>query len=161
MRGDTLFSDAYLNRGLVYIELNEYEKALADIKLIESSKPRKRYLRHYLEGIIYARQGGMQKARASFDKAIRMKQDFALLYTWRGLVLSELAQDQAALDDFLRSLELDPTQTILYVNISHLYFNLQDYNNALGSARKAKAAGEVVDAKYMDELLELTAAKQH
>ena len=152
--GDTLFTEAYLNRGMAYIELNEYQKALADIKLIETNRPKQRYLRYYLEGVILARQGDMQPAKSLFDEAISMNPDFALLYTWRGLVQTELAAYQPALEDFMRSVELDPTQTILYVNISHLYYNLSQFSEALEWIRKARQAGEVVDINYMNKLEE-------
>ncbi len=152
MAGDTMFTDAYFNRGLAYIELEEYEKALADIKMIESQRPRERYLRHYLEGIVYARSGDMPRAKELFDSAIGLNPDFALLYTWRGLVLSQLKQDQAAIDDFIHSLELDPRQSILFINISQLYYNLMEYEQALHWIRMAGDAGENLDAKYIDTL---------
>ena len=153
--GDTLFTDAYLNRGLAYIELNEYERALADIKLIESERPRERYLRYYLEGVIYARQGSMQAAKDRFDEAIGFNKDFALLFTWRGLVETELSHYRMALDDFMRSLEIDPSQTILYVNISHLHFNLEEYPQALDWIQKARDAGEIVEPDYLNNLKKL------
>ncbi len=152
--GDTIFTDAYLNRGLAYMELQEYDKALADIKLVESDKPRKRFLRYYLEGIIHARKGDIGHARNLFDDAISLNSDFALLYTWRGLVLTELKEDQAAIDDFQRSLEIDPTQTILYINISQLNYNLKNYAQALYWITQAKDEGHSVDHEYMDALEE-------
>ncbi len=152
MTGDTVFMQAYLHRGLAYLEMEEYQKALSDIQRVASTKPRHEYLKLYIEGVIYAKQGLLEKSLSNFDKAIEKKDDFALLYSWRGLVESELKEYGHAIDDFKRSLEINPDQIKLCINISNMYFYQHDYVKALNWIRKARDGGEVVDTEYMQML---------
>ena len=75
-----------------------------------------------------------------------------MLFTWRGLVEAEMEEYGLAIDDFKRSLEIDPEQTKLCINISNLYFYLHDYGRALEWIRKAGDAGEIVDPGYLQML---------
>ena len=54
MTGDTIFTQAYLHRGLTYLELEEYEKALLDVQRVASTKPKYAYMKLYIEGVILA-----------------------------------------------------------------------------------------------------------
>ena len=152
MTGDTIFTQAYLHRGLTYLELEEYEKALLDVQSVASTKPKYAYMKLYIEGVILAKQGMLDAALDNFNNAIDKKDDFAMLFTWRGLVEAEMEEYGLAIDDFKRSLEIDPEQTKLCINISNLYFYLHDYGRALEWIRKAGDAGEIVDPGYLQML---------
>ena len=152
MGGDTIFTDAFLNRGHAYIELGKYNKALSDIERIANQRPKERYLKHYLEGVVYARKGEMQPALQSLNEAIRLNQEFALLFTWRGLVHESLEDHRNAIADFKRSLELDASQTLLMINLSNAHFALEEMAQALYWAQQARNAGEVVDPQYIKDL---------
>jgi len=152
MTGDTIFTQAYLHRGLTYLDLEEYEKALLDVQRVASTRPKHAYMKLYIEGVILAKQGMLEAALDNFDNAIEKRDDFAMLFTWRGLVEAELKQYGPAIDDFKRSLEISPEQIKLYINISNLYFYLQDYGRALQWIRKARDAGEKIDLEYLQML---------
>ena len=152
MTGDTIFTQAYLHRGLTYLELEEYEKALLDVQRVASTKPKYAYMKLYIEGVILAKQGMLESALNNFNNAIDKKDDFAMLFTWRGLVEAEMEEYGLAIDDFNRSLEINPEQTKLCINISNLYFYLHDYGRALEWIRKAGDAGEIVDPGYLQML---------
>jgi protein O-mannosyl-transferase len=160
MKGDTIFVQAYLNRGLSYFELGQYEKALEDVRIVGEKKPDKRYLYDYIQGVSYAKQGFIKAAGVSFDKAARMNDDFAPLFMWRGLVTAEMEQYEKALENFLISLKLEPEQPLLYVNVSNMYFYLRDFDEALRWIRKAEAAGITVDYEYVQKLMELVNGKR-
>ena len=160
MKGDTVFVQAYLNRGLSYFELGQYEKALEDVRIVGEKKSDKRYLFDYIQGVSYAKQGFIKAAGVSFDKAARLNDDFAPLYMWRGLVTAEMQQYEKALENFLFSLKLEPDQSLLYVNVSNVYFYLRDFDEALRWIRKAEAAGITVDYEYVQKLMELVNGKQ-
>jgi tetratricopeptide (TPR) repeat protein len=151
--GDTIFTDAYLNRGHAYIELGKYNKALSDIDRIANQRPRERYLKYYLQGVVYARNGSLQLALESLNESIRLNQESALLFTWRGLVYEAMENPKSAIPDFKRSLELDPSQTILMINISNGHYALEEMAQALYWAQQARDAGEIVDPQYI-QLLE-------
>ena len=152
MTGDTIFTQAYLHRGLTYLELEEYEKALLDVQRVALTKPKYAYMKLYIEGVILAKQGMLEAALDNFNNAIDKKDDFAMLFTWRGLVEAEMEEYGLAIDDFKRSLEIDPEQTKLCINISNLYFYLHDYGRALEWIRKAGDEGEIVDPGYLQML---------
>ena len=160
MDGDTIFTDAYLNRGLTYIELGKYNKALDDINYISKKRPKKRYLKFYLEGVVYARKGEMEPALNSLNTAIDLNADFYLLYTWRGLVYEAMKDPGNALADFLRSIELEPSQTILMINISNAHYAMDQFNEALIWAKKARQAGELVDPQYIKQLEQMSSGQK-
>lgn len=81
-----------------------------------------------------------------------MNDSFSKLYTWRGLVLAETSDYNGALEDYLRSIELDPSQKILYVNISQMYFNTRKLVQAKKWANKALDAGLQFDPQYLEVL---------
>ncbi|HSG67847.1 MAG TPA: tetratricopeptide repeat protein, partial [Bacteroidales bacterium] len=159
MVGDTVFTMAYLNRGLSWFELGDYDKAIEDINVVVDRKPDELYLKYYIEGVAAAKQGNLEIAGDNLDQAVELKDDFAAIYTWRGLVSSEREQYQKALKSFLRSIQLDPGQTILYINISNMYYYLQDYRNALSWLKRANNAGEAIDREFLKKLDELVNGK--
>jgi tetratricopeptide (TPR) repeat protein len=67
-------------------------------------------------------------------------------------VAEGLEQHQKAIDNYKIALDLDPSQTILFINMSQMYFHLRDYLNALVWIKKARAAGEQVDHVYIEKL---------
>ncbi len=156
---DTIYVQAFLNRGLSYFELGKYDRALQDIKIVVEKKPKEEYLYHYIEGVAFAKQGKIKEADSNFAKAYRLNDHFAPLLTWRGLVSAEMQQHQKAIDNFRASLKLDPEQSILYINISQMYSYLGDYKSALGWIKKAQAAGEKVDYAYIQRLEEVTSGQ--
>ena len=83
------------------------------------------------------------------DKAAGLNKKFAPLYTWRGLVSAELKYYKKALDNFMRSIRLKPDQSILYINISNMFYNIGEYPQAYKWIVKAQDAGEVVDLEYI------------
>ena len=160
MSGDTIFSQAYLHRGLAYMELGEYEKALLDIQKVSSSKPKYDYMKLYIEGVILAKQNKLEPSLEKLSSGINKNNEFAKLYMWRGLVNEALQNYSEANADFLRSFSLDPSRTILCINISNTYFYLQDMENALEWILKAQQAGETIDLKYLNMLKANTAQKR-
>jgi len=155
MKMDTIFVQAFMNRGLSYFELGKYDMAMKDIEIVVEKKPKEEYLYHYIEGVTFAKQGLIKAADISFDLAFRLNDHFAPLLTWRGLVSAEMEQYQKAINNFQASLKLDPEQTILFINISQMYSYLGDYSAALDWIKKAQAAKEKVDYEYIQRLEEL------
>jgi tetratricopeptide (TPR) repeat protein len=146
---------AYMNRSLSYMVLGKFEQALKDMEVVAREDPDKQYLYYHIEGVAYAKQGMIKEASNSLDEAYRRNDRDASLLKWRGLVSAEMDQYQKAIDNFQASLDIDPKQTSLYVNISEMYFYLDDYNNALIWIKKAQAADEQVNYEYIQKLEEL------
>lgn len=92
------------NRGSIYSNMREYEKALVDFnKSIE-------FLDEYANlynnrGMVLHRLGRYEEALADFDKAIELE-DTAISYLNRGLTQTELNNITQAEDDYDKALEL-------------------------------------------------------
>jgi len=152
IKGDTIFVQAYLNRSLAWFELGDYNRALSDMNTVAQERPKEEYLKYYIEGVALAKQGSVVAAAEKLDKSVRLRDDFAQVYTWRGLVYSEMKEYQKALDNYLKSLKLDPKQSLLFINVSNMYYYLRNYEQALKWIKKARDAGEQVDAEYVGVL---------
>ena len=152
MSGDTIFTQAYLNRGLTWFELGDYKKALKDISMVVKTRPEEAYLEYYIQGVALAKQGDLDAASTKLDKAASLNKEFAPLYSWRGLVSAELKNYQKALDNFLLSIKLEPDQSMLYINISNMYYYIRNYPQAYKWIIRARDAGEQVDLEYMQVL---------
>ena len=155
IKGDTVFVQAHMNRGLTSFELGNYKNALADIAIVVDNRPKEKYLQYYIEGVALAKQGKLEAAEDKLDLALSLKDDFAQIYTWKGLVSAEMNHYQTALDSYKRSIELDPSQTILNINIADMHFYLKNYESALKRMKMARDAGEEVDNEYIRKLEEL------
>lgn len=159
MEGDTVFVQAYLNRGLTYFDLGEYDRALADIEMVVEKRPENVHLLHYINGVAYAKRGLLKDAASCFDVAVRYNKDFAPLYMWRGLVAKEMEHEQKAIENYRISYELDPGQTYLLQEISDIYYKLRDYQSALYWLRKAAQEGADIPPGNL-EILEKAAMEE-
>ncbi len=156
MEGDTVFVQAYLNRGLAYFDLGEYDRAVSDIEVVVEKRPENVYLLHYINGVAYAKRGLLKESASCFDVAVRHNKDFAPLYMWRGLVAKEMEHEQKAVENFRKSYELDPEQVFLLTEISDIYYKIRDYQSALYWLRRAAQEGADIPPGNM-EILEKAA----
>jgi cytochrome c-type biogenesis protein CcmH/NrfG len=78
-------TEAYYNRGLVYWNLNQYQRAIEDCNEAIRLNPNLP-LTYYFRGSIYRKLGQYQRAIEDFNEAIRIKPDYADAYNNRGVV---------------------------------------------------------------------------
>ena len=120
--------------------------------MVVKTRPEEAYLEYYIQGVALAKQGDLDAASTKLDKAASLNKEFAPLYSWRGLVSAELKNYQKALDNFLLSIKLEPDQSMLYINISNMYYYIRNYPQAYKWIIRARDAGEQVDLEYMQVL---------
>ena len=77
---------------------------------------------------------------------------------WRGLVAKEMKDDNKAIENYKKSLKIDPSQGMLCIELSDIYYLKKDWGNALYWLRKAKQAGEAIPPGNM-EMLEKAAER--
>lgn len=152
MQTDTIFTQSYMNRSLVFLELGEYEKAIRDISVVAKTKPKQAYLKTYIEGVILAKQGQLDAALKNFNSVVKSKSEFAPAYKWRGLVYAERGEYESAIGNYRISLRYDPSQLNLYIPISDLYVQVSKYGFALEWLKKAQDAGLTVIQGNIDRL---------
>ena len=65
------------------------------------------------------------------DKELEQKNDFKILYYYKGNVLREMYSYNKAIDSYLKAFSLDSTDNLIVINLALTYKNIQDYNNAI------------------------------
>lgn len=89
----------YLQRGLAYNHLEEYDKALADFAKVIELDPNNVDAYNF-RGTMYFRLGDYERALADYNEAMKLNPDYALLYFNRGYVKVELGSIESAIEDF-------------------------------------------------------------
>jgi len=126
----------YLNRGLTFNNLGQYERAIADFDQalhLNSKLP----LAYNNRGATFRNLGQEQRAIADFDQALRLDPNLALAYSNRGLSCSKLGQYERAIADFDQALRLDPNLALAYSNRGLNYSRLGKEQQAIADFDRA------------------------
>ena len=73
-----------------------------------------------------------------FTKAIELKPDFFDAYMESGYANNEMRKTDAAKADFIKALNLDPQNETAIKELTNIYFNYRQFQNALDLAQKCK-----------------------
>ena len=87
----------------------------------------------HLLGLLAYQAGNHVAALALIDKAISIKQDNAIFFNHKGLVLHALEHYQKAVDSYNKALSLNPRLTPAYINCGNALDALHDYEQALAN----------------------------
>jgi len=134
--GNLAFEDQY-NRGYLYLELGEPDKALEIFREALQLQPESAFA---LNGIGYSLclLNRFEEALPPLNKAIELDNNFAYAYNNRGLALIKTGQPEAGLQDINHSLELDGTNADTYKNLGIYHFDRKEYPEALQLFTRAK-----------------------
>ncbi|SMN11914.1 TPR domain protein, putative component of TonB system [uncultured Candidatus Thioglobus sp.] len=88
-------------------------------------------------GNAYDKLGEHQKAIEDFDKATKIKIDYASAFNNRGIVYSELGKYQKAIEDFDKAIEFKPDYASAFNNRGIVYSELGKYQKAIEDFDKA------------------------
>jgi tetratricopeptide (TPR) repeat protein len=133
---------AYYNRGLARLEMDDYDRAIADfdasIRLDAASAQT-----FNNRGSAWYAKGDRERAIADFDKAIGLDPAYAFAYNNRGEVFKDKGDLNRAIADYDKAIGLDPGYTAAYVNRALAYERTgdplragQDYRAALALSPK-------------------------
>jgi tetratricopeptide (TPR) repeat protein len=131
---------AYINRGVNYGKLGQYQRAIEDFNQAIRLQP------HYgvaynNRGNSYAELGQYQLAFEDFNKAIQLQPDYTEAYYNRGNAYAKLGQYQHAIENFNEAIRLNPNYADAY-NIRGVAYLLQGNNNSgCRDAQKVCALG--------------------
>jgi len=119
----------YAVRGALWLQLEEYAKALADLErsLKRAEDPGVRV--NYAEAL--RRFDRKQEALASLDKALAANPDYLPALFNRGALRYELGDEEGALADFDRAIALDPDAAAPYFNRAAVRWSLDRKEEAL------------------------------
>lgn len=168
--GMTLWSDviskgnevalAYNNRGVLYKQEGELEKAMKDYKHSLSLSPDNTDTWSNI-GLIFWQQGLQNKnlqqvyndtAMKYLNKAITLDSKFATAYSNRGSVRSTMGDNQGALEDYTKAIEFDMNFADPYYNRGIVYYNLGRKGEACNDLKKAAQLGHNIAPNAVRDL---------
>jgi len=146
--------ELYLNRGNVYLNLNQLEKANADYD--ESIKINSNLAVAYSNrAIIFMKRGEFEKAIMDYNKALNLHQDYQL-YLNRGNAYFRINNIILAIKDYDHSINLNPNNAESYLNRGKLYAETKQFLKATDDFNHAiKLYPNYVEAHYNLSLIEL------
>jgi tetratricopeptide (TPR) repeat protein len=121
---------AYNNRGLAYVNLGEYRRAIKDYD--EALRRDPFYANAYQgRGLAYVNLGEYRRAIEDYDQALRLDPNNAGAYYRRGYAYGKLDKHRRAIWDLDQSLRLRPGHAYAYFSRGQAYDNLGDYRRAI------------------------------
>lgn len=137
----------YNDRGLLFVELKDYDKAIADFST--AIKLGKEFAPAYANrAAAYEAKGERDKALADYTQGIELApKNFAAL-NGRGLVHTQLKKYDQAMADFNRALELNPKYAQAYHNRAFLWRMQSQHAKALADYNQAIQHDPAFDVAY-------------
>lgn len=134
---------AYMSRGNVYVELGQYEEALADYHKAVELKPGDLYLRRG-RGQIYAKLGRFEEALADYTEAIEQAPESARLLNNTAY---EMVRDPGwephmvaqAITWIRRSIELEPDGVAKWNTLGIAHYRAGEYAEAIETLHRAES----------------------
>ncbi|TVM18270.1 hypothetical protein DPQ33_05815 [Oceanidesulfovibrio indonesiensis] len=105
--GEHLLSYAYNNRGVLWRDFGEYEKAIADFSRAIENRPDP--VSYMSRGNTWVDLGEDEKAIQDYTESIRLRPDYARAFNHRAFAWLNLGQPDKAKTDFERARMLDPS----------------------------------------------------
>jgi len=123
---------AYNSRGLVYQELGEHDKAIADFNRAIALEPGYAFP-YNNRGYSYQQMHDTKNALKDYDRAIELNPNIASPYNNRGLLNYDREEFEKAIVDFKKAIELDPRMLHPRMNLGLAYMELGRVRDALAA----------------------------
>jgi tetratricopeptide (TPR) repeat protein len=113
--------------------------AVACTRVMKSGRLRDEqyYIGYFNRGTAYRRAGDFEKARADFDRVVKLRPKFARGFHARALTEDDLGDRGKALADLQRAIDLDPRDWIIYFSRAKLLRAQRDFDGAMADLDKA------------------------
>ncbi len=108
-------AQAYQARGRIWIEMEDWEGALADLDAAIRLAPADARS-HHLRALVLVQKQQLDKAIAGFSEAIRLDPGFAVAYRDRGLAWDARRFFDKAFEDLSEAIRLDPENVALVMS---------------------------------------------
>ena len=131
-------SEIFLNKGISYIEMGQYNSALKDLLEAEkyySGNPKV----HYYLGMSYHGKGMKDKAIEEFKEAISLDENYSEAHNYLGTLYSDRELWDQAIEEFEKALNnhLYDTPSMALYNMAWAYYSKKDYKTALAKYQEA------------------------
>ncbi len=136
---------AYNNRGLVYYQTGQFDKAVADFQ--KAVTLRSSYIDAYSNlGMAFFKSGRLDEAIANLEKAIALDPAYYKAYNNRALVFGAMGKFDKALEDYNRVIVLQPSSPQAYYNPGILHAQAGLFDQAIEYFSQSIA----LDPEYAD-----------
>jgi len=123
-------------RGLIYHDLEEYNKAIKDYHKAIELKPDDANV-YNNRGNTYIELQDYNNAIKDYNKAIELNSNFSEAYNNRGFSYKNITKFNNAIKDYDKAIEISPEVAIFYTNRGSVFFELNKYNEAIEDFNKA------------------------
>lgn len=148
-----LYPEAYvplMNRGVVLVKMGEHERGMKDLDRAVLLAPTSRNAL-YNRALALKNIGRHREALDDLNAAIKIRPD-ADAYNNRGNVLKKLGDPAGAVENYRKSLELEPRSAATYFNLALALEAAGDIEGAIENATKAAGLGMGQAGEYIDYL---------
>ena len=144
-------STAYHNRGLLYKDAGDEEKALEFFQKTIDLLPT-----HHLAtsdiGSIYMNRKQYDLALKMFDRVLELEPKYFKAYHNKSYIYLKLKKFDLALENCLKGIAINPKEEGIYANCSTSSFYLGNYPEAMEYAKKAQSLGYRFRQQYLNDL---------
>jgi len=148
---DPEFSDAIANRGAAYGAKYQYNKAIEDFTMVMTTDPKNTDVISN-RGFAYYQLKEYEKAIADCIFYLQSKPNDAEVINLIGLSYAKLKDYDSAIREYNRSIQIEPSKAIFFLNRSFAYNSKGDKNIALNDALHAQQLGFNVNQDYIEML---------
>jgi len=127
---NSYYADSYWLLGEIYIDLGNYGLALKNLeKAVELDPNNSRYLNSLAK--VYLELDRIPQAIRTLQISIDTNPNSKWSYFYLGKALEKEFQFELAIEQYLKSIEIDPNFTEAKISVAKLYSYLNDYNKAI------------------------------
>ncbi len=141
-------ADNYVNRGLMYLQLNRIPEALRDYNHAIQLSPNHTFA-HLNRAILYARQKDYPSAVKDLNAILRMNPNDVRALSQRGHIYGLAGNLDAAEADYTAALQRAPQDPELYNGRSSIYFKKQQFQSAYNDATRALQINPAMPAAHL------------
>lgn len=124
---DPSCEEAYSNRSITYMEINNFRMAIFDLDKILSINPWNTNA-HINKGIIKQEQGDIYGAISDYEHAIMIDNTCEMAFLKRGKARSVVEDYKGAVDDFTKVIEFGSENSLAYIMRASIYWDF-NYNS--------------------------------
>lgn len=131
-------SELFLNKGISFIEMGQYNNALKDLLEAEKYYPDSPKIHYYL-GMSYHGKGMKDKAIEEFKKATSLNEDYSEAHNYLGTLYSDRDLWDQAIEEFDKALSnpVYDTPSMALYNSAWAYYSKKEYKTALSRYQEA------------------------
>lgn len=129
-------ADAYVTRGIAYLNKGELDIAISDFNTAAQLSPRNAATFLH-RGLAYRRKGDNKRASAEYARALDINSNYAEAYSYRGYLKNAEEDFESARADFDKAIRLNNAYGEAYAGRAAAMHGLKDYEAALRDYNKA------------------------